>query len=287
MIMTLALLRRAALATLLMLLPLQAVKADERAQTERTPTIVLVHGAFMDARTWEAVERELSGKGFRTIAVNLPGRTDTADSDPEAKLATYRDAVLDAIVDETGPVLLVGHSFGGITISSVAEAAPDRIAALVYLAAYLPTNGQSLQMLAGADRDSRTGEAFVVDAARGVASIAPALRGPLFCNDCDPATANATADLMVDEPLAPLGQPALLGERFASVPRYYIRTGRDRVISPAQQDRMIAATPVVAVLDLDSGHSPMLSRPGDLARVLARLAQATGRATDITQPSRR
>ncbi|WP_084439992.1 alpha/beta fold hydrolase [Erythrobacter dokdonensis] len=256
-----------------------AAKAPVPAPSD-APTIVLVHGAFMDASNWDAVREELDRLGYRTIAVTLAGRGGSASDSDTPSLEAYRDAVLAAIAGETRPVVLVGHSFGGITISNVAEAAPDRIAALVYLAAYLPRNGQSLQMLAGMDRDSRTAAAFVVDAERGVASIASDQRGSLFCNDCEPATAKAAGAMMVSEPLAPLAEPARLGERFARVPRFYIRTAHDLVISPAQQSRMIAATPAAGVLQLDTGHSPMLSQPGALAALLADLAAPAASAEE-------
>lgn len=265
--------RRAALIGLALLsagtLQAQGTGAQTAHPESDTPAIVFVHGAFMNAASWDPLREVLGDGGYRTLAVTLPGRSGGPETMPS--LAEYRDAVLDAIRAEAKPVLLVGHSFGGITIANVAEAAPGRIAGLVYLAAYLPTDGQSLQMLAGMDRDSRAAAAFVIDGARGVASIAPSARGELFCNDCKPATAAAAAAMMVEEPLAPLGQPAELGQAYAGVRRFYIRTARDRVISPAQQDRMIAASPVEAVLTLDAGHAPMLSQPEALAEMLMQL----------------
>ncbi|MFN3592196.1 MAG: alpha/beta fold hydrolase, partial [Thermaurantiacus sp.] len=112
------------------------------------PVIVLVHGAFMDASAWRDPQVALEDKGLRVITVNLPGRSANPAEPSEMSLPIYRDAVLAAIAAESRPVILVGHSFGGFSISTVAETAPDKIAALVFVAAYLPRNGQSLQTLA-------------------------------------------------------------------------------------------------------------------------------------------
>jgi pimeloyl-ACP methyl ester carboxylesterase len=123
------------------------------------PAIVLVHGAFQDGpKTSPRVEPELKAKGYRVVVVNPPGR-DSDGSDPQ-KLTTenYKQAVLKAISSEIQPIILVGHSFGGITISNVAQAAPEKIKALVYLSAYLPRNGDSLQSLSQTDKDSKLGQ---------------------------------------------------------------------------------------------------------------------------------
>jgi pimeloyl-ACP methyl ester carboxylesterase len=106
------------------------------------PAIALVHGAFEDAHVWDGVSAKLQAGGYRVINVDLPGR-------PSAPLAAnlvsgdvYRDTVLKAIDGETQPVVLVGHSFGGIAVSAVAEAAPAKVRTAVYLAAYLPQDGK-------------------------------------------------------------------------------------------------------------------------------------------------
>lgn len=237
------------------------------------PTIVLLHGAFEDASVWDRTEQELQSQGFKTVAVNLPGRPG-GPADVAPSLDSYRDTVLDAIRAEAAPVVLVGHSFGGMTISSVAETAPDRIRTLVYLAAYLPANGQALTDLSSHDAGSQAGAAFRIDGERGIASIAPEARAGLFCNDCAPDVAAALPDQMVDEPLAPLATPVTLtAARFGTVRKVYIHTARDQVVSPALQAEMVVATPVSQELTLDTGHTPFLSNPQALAQAIAAAAE--------------
>jgi pimeloyl-ACP methyl ester carboxylesterase len=240
-------------------------KKEEPKPEATAPTIVLLHGAFMDASAWNDVEADLEARGRNVVAVNLPGRPSNPAPTGEQTLDKYRDAVLAAMSGETRPVVLVGHSFGGMTISNVAEAAPEKIAALVYVAAYLPKSGDSLQSLSATDKDSKTGPSFRVDAARLVAFIDPATRGDLFCNDCTPETKTRAAGSMVEEPLPPPGQPVTLSEKFAGVKKVYIRTGQDQVVSPYLQDQMMAVTPVQEVVKLDTGHSPFFSQPKALA----------------------
>jgi len=237
------------------------------------PTVVLVHGAFEDASVWKETRVLLEARGFKTVAVDLPGRPSAATQSPPS-LDSYRETVLTAIRAEPAPVVLVGHSFGGITISNVAEAAPERISKLVYLAAYLPQSGQALTSLSQNDPGSKAGPAFRIDGARGVASIAFEARAGLFCNDCSPAVAAALPAQMVEEPLAPLATPVTLtAARFGTVNKVYIHTARDLVVSPALQATMVAATPVGREITIDTGHAPFLSNPRALANAIVDAAQ--------------
>jgi pimeloyl-ACP methyl ester carboxylesterase len=124
--------------------------------------IVLVHGAFQDASGWAKTMEILKARGHEVEAVNLPGRN--ADGDMQAiSLASYRDAVLAVINAREEPVFLVGHSFGGFTISNAAESAPAKIRKLIYLAAYVPQSGEPMQMLSAQDKSNKfTNENFVV-----------------------------------------------------------------------------------------------------------------------------
>lgn len=242
-----------------------AKKEESKPPAPEAPTIVLLHGAFMDQSAWADVKADLEARGRKVIAVNLPGRPSNPAPTGEQTLDKYRDEVLSAISGETKPVILVGHSFGGMTISNVAESAPERIAALVYVAAYLPKSGDSLQSLSATDKDSKTGPSFRVDTTRLVAFIDPATRGALFCNDCTPDVQARASAAMVEEPLLPPGMPVTLAAKFAGVKKVYIRTGLDQVVSPALQDQMVATTPVAQVIKLETGHSPFFSQPKVLA----------------------
>jgi pimeloyl-ACP methyl ester carboxylesterase len=233
------------------------------------PSFILVHGAWEDAAIWHGVIEALEAEGRRAVAVQLPGRGPGAAPAADVTLDALRDATLAAIRAEAAPVILVGHSFGGMTIANAAEAEPGLIGRLIFVAAYLPQSGESLQALAFSDADSRAGPNFRVDEARMVAAIAPEARAELFLNDAEEALRAGFAETMVEEPLAPLGTPVTLTEdRFGRVPRSYIRTARDQVVSPALQARMIAATPVEREVTIDTGHAPFLTRPAELARLL-------------------
>lgn len=260
-------LRRTLIAASLALLA-ACTPPTEQAETAEPAAIVLVHGAFMQGSAWDAVKAGLEARGRRVIVVDLPGRPANPGEAGAQTLTAYRDAILASFASETEPVVLVGHSFGGINISNVAEAAPERIRTLVYVGAYLPQNGQSLQALSSLDAGSSAGTAFRVDQGRLVAAIAADQQAALFCNDCAPDVAARTSSLMLEEPLPPLAEPVTLTERFAGVDKVYIRTGIDRVVSPALQDTMIAATPVRETISIESGHSPFLSQVDALVDAL-------------------
>ena len=231
------------------------------------PDIVLVHGAWEEANIWQAVTPLLKKDGYRVVTVTLPGRPSSPLSPDKVSLDLYRDTILGAIGNPAQPVVLVGHSFGGITISVTAEAAPQKIRTLVYVAAYLPKDGQSLLDLGNSDKDSKIGPHLQIMKDKGIAAVEYAARADLFCLDCNDQFREEIPNLIVDEPLAPLVTPVhLTADRFGTVDKVYIYTAKDRVVSPSLQAIMVAATPVRKEITIDTGHTPFLTDPHGLAQ---------------------
>src|SRR5579864_1849577 len=112
--------------------------------TEAMMIFVLVHGAWHGAWCWERVVPQLETRGGRVIAPDLPGMGKDKTPLSKISLALWADFVADVITNQSEPVVLVGHSRGGIVISEAAERVPERIAMLVYLAAFLVPHGTSM-----------------------------------------------------------------------------------------------------------------------------------------------
>jgi pimeloyl-ACP methyl ester carboxylesterase len=246
------------------------------APTREAPTVVLVHGAFQDARAWDRVVPLLRERGLRSVAVNLPGREGDGIAPGGVTLDDHRDAVLKTIDAQGGPVVLVGHSFGGITISNVAEAAPEKIRSLVYVAAYLPqadAADQSMAKLAETDqwnRFNKQRQNFIPAADYSTASVLADDQVMLFCDACSDDAKQRTRQLMQREPLKPAATPVrVTAARYGAVPKFYVHTVNDNAVSYTLQQRMVAATPVVRSVTLQTGHSPFLESPEALANAIA------------------
>ena len=148
----------------------EAAKAKNEAAMPMK-TFVLVHGAWMGAWAWDDVAAGLRAKGATVVAVELPGHGSDATPLSGANMEAYVAKVL-AAVDAAGkPVILVGHSMAGMVVTQVAELRADKIEKLVYLAAYLPKDGQKLLDLALTDTDSRSGKDAMIDEKNGIADI--------------------------------------------------------------------------------------------------------------------
>jgi pimeloyl-ACP methyl ester carboxylesterase len=236
-------------------------------------TYVLVHGAQLGGWCWQKVVPMLEAEGHRVVAPDLPGHGDdttaVAGMTLDANVVCIREAVEAA--DE--PVLLVGYSMGGIAIAQVAEEVPDRIAKLVYLTAFLPQDGQSLPALVGLFIDPLFVVAPQVNESEGTAVIPDeVLRDAVFgeCNDEDFVFASSRR---VPESLAAIGASVrITPEGAGRVPRIYIECLRDRLIPINAQRAMQQAVGCERVLTIDTDHSPMLSRPRELADHLLSLA---------------
>lgn len=235
---------------------------------------VLVHGAWHGAWCWEQVEHHLGELGAASVAVDLPGRQGDPPSVAQLTLESYVDQVVAAIETSPEPVVLVGHSLGGLVISQTAERVPEKISSLVYLCAMLLQDGQSTLDAAVNDPTSQLMANISLDEGTATSSVTgPAVRD-LFYGDCRSADTEKAIKLLVPEPIVPASTPLhVTAERWGSVARSYIVCTQDRAISPASQRAMIASVGVDKVIEMDSSHSPFISQPEQLAALLVDLEE--------------
>ncbi|MDH3597196.1 MAG: alpha/beta fold hydrolase [Rhodospirillales bacterium] len=231
---------------------------------------VLVHGAWEGSWTWENTSSELERQGHAVTAIDLPGSHGNKQAIPQVTMASYVKTVAEAIERLDHKVVLAGHSLAGAVISRVAELMPEKIERLIYVAAFLLKNGDSV--LEAMQRDPG-GEflpelTFSEDQSYAMASERT-LRDIAF-HDVEDKDIRRSLPLMAEkqatEPF--MAKVVVSDGRFGSVPKTYIRTTIDKITSPALQDEMIANWEVESVHVLPSGHFPTLSMPERLAELM-------------------
>ncbi|WP_176560333.1 alpha/beta fold hydrolase [Brevibacillus dissolubilis] len=235
-------------------------------------TYVLVHGAFHGAWCWQKVVPLLEAAGHQVIAVDLPSHGEDQTPPSEVTLKDYTNRVCSVLDEQTEKVILVGHSFGGLVISQVAEYRPDKIQTLVYLAAILPMNNQNMMVISEAYQMSPLPLLFSPDMT--YAHLDQTCVTEHFYGECTEADATEAKSRLGHQPLAPFMAPvSLTEERFDSVPRMYIETTKDNSLTVEVQRQMQSHTPCQQVFTMDTDHSPFLSQPELLVSNLESVAQ--------------
>jgi len=234
---------------------------------------VLVHGAWHGAWCYDALARDLAAAGHEVDTFDLPGHgADTTPHD-QVTLDAYAERVAEVVGEDGEPVVLVGHSMGGIVVTQAAELVADRIARLVYLTAFLPKDGESLQYLAGLPENPEDIVVPNCEIAPPDAIIPDWAARAAFYHRCSEADADAAVAQLNPQPLPPLGTPvAITPERAGGIERHYIACTDDRAIPIALQRRMIAESPCVTVTEIDSDHSPFICAEDELTKALLALA---------------
>jgi pimeloyl-ACP methyl ester carboxylesterase len=213
--------------------------------------IVLVHGAWADGSSWNKIIPLLENKGFHVTAVHLPFTT----------LADDANTVRRAIALQNGPVLLVGHSYGGVVIT---EAGDDpKVAGLVYVAAFAPDQGQS----AGDVNDQyppTPGDKEFVPGANGFLRLSDRGVAEDFAQDL-----TAAEKQLIAATQGQVSGPNELGAKVTTVawkrkPTFYIVADQDRMIAP-ELERKFAGQMRAKTIHIASGHLPMLSHPVEVA----------------------
>ena len=231
--------------------------------------MVLVHGAWQGAWAWDAWLPELVRLGWEAVALDLPGNAcDPADrtAPDQVSLDRYVAHVLSAMGDCDEPVVLVGHSGGGITVTQVAEAAPQRVACVVYLAGMmLPSGMRYAELLRGYLAEHPGVDLGGIAphlrwSADGICSEVPAERArAIFLHDCDEATALRAAARLRPQPEAGRDMaPVWTTGRFGRVPRLYVEALDDQSLRLPIQRRMQALVPGAVRVSLACGHVPQL-----------------------------
>lgn len=246
----------------------------ENSSAANPKTYVLVHGAWQAPWVWDAVRTDLIKGGNKVIVVELPGHGSDKTLTHTLSLDVYRDKVVEAISKEAGKVILVGHSMGGMVITAVAEKIPTRISKLVYIGAFLPSNGQALTDLAYSDPDSKLGPLLKPSADQLTLDVPKESLVYLFINDGSPAVKESVVANYRSEPAIPFtGKVTLTRENFGAVEKVYIKTLQDIVISPGLQDRMIAAAAIKTIYEVNTSHSPFLSQPAAVSALLLKIGK--------------
>lgn len=224
-------------------------------------TVVLVHGAWHGSWCWASTLAGLDDRGVPAVAVDLPGPDLHTDADH-----------VRSVLDGVGPdgAVLAGHSYGGAVITDAG--AHSAVRHLVYLCAFVLDEGETTADRATAwpEEPALAGAMRIAD--DGTCTVDPAMAAEVFYADCDPLDAQRSTSLLRPQSLATFaGAPRSIGWR--TVPSTYLVCGEDRAVPPGLQRDMAARLPGAAVVEWPgASHSPFLSRPGDVADLLAGLA---------------
>ena len=229
----------------------------------------LVHGAWHGAWCFEKLVPALTAKGHRAVAFDLPGHGDDRTPAKQVTLATYVARVGEALGRLPEPALLLGHSMGGLVIAQTGEEHAARVRALVYLAAFLPRNGESLGGLA---IPSAVTPNLRPDRDAGIVGFDPAGARDAFSHDCSGVDVETARARLCPQPVTPWTGAVRLGARYEAIPRHYVECTLDRAIPIAEQRRMHTATPC-CVHTLEAAHSPFYSMPERLAGELDAIAR--------------
>ena len=256
----------------LLVLPGTTASGQPRAASSK-PTIVLEHGAWADGSSWQAVVQRLQKRGFTVLVPPDPLRGPVAGGD-SAYLASYLAKI-------PGPIVLVGHSYGGMVITNAAVGNPN-VKALVYVDAYIPDAGEPLGALT-------TGSCLGVDTTKsfkpvpvpgGVDLYVQMAPNPpyigfdqCFANGVPPAEAAVLAVSQRPLSAAALGDPSG-PPAWKTIPSWSLIGTQDRVIPPAQQQAM-SSRANAHIETFDAGHLGLITRPGAVVRIIGDAVNAT------------
>lgn len=235
----------------------------------KKPTFVLIHGAWADEHAWDAAKPALEKKGFKVITVNLPGHGGDTTPISSISLDSYVKAVENVINKEEGKVILVGHSMAGIVVTQVAENIPSKIEKLIYVAAYLPKDGEDLLSIAKTDSESKVGPNLEFTPDFSAASIKKEIIPEAICADCPDQIKEILVKYHKAEPTKPMGEKVKISpDKFGKVEKHYISTTKDFAVSYSLQQKMLQDVQFKSIQTMETSHLPFLVKADEFVNIL-------------------
>jgi pimeloyl-ACP methyl ester carboxylesterase len=230
------------------------MKKNMKNSNSNQPSIVLVHGAFSDGSSWKKVIPMLEDEGFTVTAVQNPLRSLAED------VATTK-RVIEA---QKGDVVLVGHSYGGSVITDAA-AGSDKVKVLVYVAAFAPEAGETVDALLGKFPPADLGTALAPDSASFL-YIDRTKFHHVFAEDVPEGEASVMAATQKPIAASAFGESAA-SAAWKTIPSWYVVTTQDHAVNPDLQQFM-AKRIGAQITKVNASHVPFLSQPEEIARVI-------------------
>jgi pimeloyl-ACP methyl ester carboxylesterase len=256
------------------LLLLMSCREEVEAKKMNPPkTYLLVHGASHGGWAWKKVVPLLQAQGHRVLAIDLPGHGDDQTPPEKVTLEDYVGRVVDVANAQPGPVILVGHSAGGVTIAQAAERlGVAKVEKLIFLDAFLPKNGESVFSLAakflpppGNGKPDFT-DIFIFDQQQTTFSLDTARVTQFLYHDCTAADIAFAKANLGKQPVAPFATPVQVTDTiYGAIPKYYILCSEAR---NGNMTEMSKNMPLQKLFILPSSHSPFFSMPEKLLGVI-------------------
>ena len=237
---------------------------------------VLIHGSWHGGWCFDTVAAILVARGHTVVAPTLPGMGGTAEEMAAVTLEDWGDFAAQHCADLKArlggaPVVLGGHSRGGLVVSTAAERHPEAMDSLAYICAMMLPAGLSRAEFKEIVGPNAPFEAIIKPLHGSIATVIDPLdgAGDVFAQLSPPDAVAAVLPRLMAEPSEPRRQKIVVTpERWGSKPRTYIECTQDRTIPIDSQRRMIAMSPGAQVITLEADHSPYLSMPEALADAL-------------------
>lgn len=233
-------------------------------------TFVLIHGAWHGGWCWELVAQGLRNLGHDVLTPDLPAHGCRAEEIADQTLESYVGCVAELLEQQPAPVILVGHSMGGTVITEAAEKCPEKVEKLVYLAAFLLKNGQSISSketgIRPLDLYSRSSDG------KTVPFTERQILG--FSKDCSESVRETLYPRLCSEAIAPMETGVrYTQERWGTIRRYYIACEDDVAATPEAVKEMLQNNPCEKTYMIKADHLAFYSAPDEVVQLLDSIAK--------------